>query len=235
MYLGLLYGPVALIGLSLCPCQTSEVVSKFFSITCGVSLQVKVTIYIAPYLSTTKTIYRCRPQSHCTGNSWLLRSRLAEHGQVSFLFNTFASEAGHFWFPAHSQAAIQASKERAVEVSLKHFEWAKVPSLAPPNIRPHWVIMTAGSNSYGSRTQESLYKSKGKVGDSVSWGVFVRSQTCFHWRWLSDSGGACTCCSVYGWSNALTQSYMCTSWSCLGLRTSCNICPVHTLHWSAAW
>jgi hypothetical protein len=47
---------------------------------------------------------------------------------VSFPF-IFRNDLGHFCSPTTSLAAIQAAKEGFKEVTLKHFEWAKVTAL----------------------------------------------------------------------------------------------------------
>jgi ATP-dependent metalloprotease len=82
----------------------------------------KGSTFLALSASFLERQFRCGHQDSCTGHSRLLRSRPAEHGQVSGRYSC----ALVFPYLLDSQAAIQASKEHAAEVSLKHFEWAKV-------------------------------------------------------------------------------------------------------------
>ena len=55
-----------------------------------------------------------------------------------------------------SQAAIQASKLRAKEVDLTHFEWAKVDRLIVNQWSATIPMHMLGSNSYGSREEEPI-------------------------------------------------------------------------------
>ena len=55
-----------------------------------------------------------------------------------------------------SQAAIQASKLRAKEVDLTHFEWAKVNLLGMNQFSVTTLTHLLGSNSHGSREKESI-------------------------------------------------------------------------------
>ena len=55
-----------------------------------------------------------------------------------------------------SQAAIQASKLRAKEVDLTHFEWAKVELLVMHQLLLAITMHLLGSNHIGSREEESL-------------------------------------------------------------------------------
>ena len=55
-----------------------------------------------------------------------------------------------------SQAAVQASKLRAKEVDLRHFEWAKVKLLVMNQLLDAITMHLLGSNHHGSREEESL-------------------------------------------------------------------------------
>lgn len=57
----------------------------------------------------------------------------------------------------YSQAAIQASKLRAKEVNLTHFEWAKVEPLVMHRLLVAITMHLLGSNHLRSREEESIY------------------------------------------------------------------------------
>ena len=60
------------------------------------------------------------------------------------------------WCIFFSQAAIQASKLRAKEVGLTHFEWAKVELFVMSQLLVAILMHLLGSNYHGSREEESL-------------------------------------------------------------------------------
>ena len=119
-----------------------------------------------------------------------------------------------FYFTLHnSQAAIQASKERAAEVSLKHFEWAKVrPSiyarrpLFTINIR---IVFSWERNEKVSTLIKRPNLRLHTMRYCISWLRLVMTVDCS----AMYLGRTCSRRLVHRWSNAIAQGDMRTPWT----------------------
>ena len=119
-----------------------------------------------------------------------------------------------FYFTLHnSQAAIQASKERAAEVSLKHFEWAKVrPSiyarrpLFTINIR---IVFSWERNEKVSTLIKRPNLRLHTMRYCICWLRLVMAVDCS----ALYLGRTCSRRLVHRWSNAIAQGNMRTPWT----------------------
>jgi hypothetical protein len=107
------------------------------------------------------------------------------------------------YFCHPSQAAIQASKEGAHEVTLKHFEWAK-----------DRIIM-------GAERKSQYIDDKAKLMTAYHEVVSLSNCHCASYFLTTslDPGRPRSSGSVHGRGDAFAQSDMCTSWSCIGFGT----------------
>ena len=78
---------------------------------------------------------------------------------VKYVFLVSICKTASDLFGICSLAAVQASKERAKEVNLKHFEWAKVKFIHDPYIFMRRVdnCLCAGPYNYGRREENTLH------------------------------------------------------------------------------